>query len=126
MKKYRDEICRLGKCPNVGVCKGLCPPLVYVNGKSKSKEVLLSNLIDPEKIEFRDYKADLIALAEDNANKKESTFERMIELTDGIDSLSFYHQRKIAAVILLTLNFRKPFLEKCFKVGTTTLWKILK
>ena len=76
MTKYRDEVCRLGKCPN-HPCNGLCPPLQYVNGRSQSKEVLLSNLMATDNLEFRDYKDTLSELAEDRETRDKRRKEKL-------------------------------------------------
>lgn len=123
--KYRDDVCRLGKCKN-HPCNNLCAPLIFVNGKSKSKEVLLSNLISPEKIELRDYKEALNELAENQETRNEVTFERMRELTEGLEEIPFYQQRKIAITILLSLGFTKNIIQRICRLSTTRLWEILR
>ena len=55
----RDPICK--PCPNRKACKGLCPPLQWVNGNVARKEPLLKHSIDSMKAQ--DYKpllSDLI------------------------------------------------------------------
>lgn len=79
MKKYRDDVCRLGKCVN-HPCKGLCAPLIFVNGKAKSKEILVSNLVDPEKIEYQNYNEVISELAEDHLHREEHLKEKMLEI----------------------------------------------
>lgn len=77
MKKYRDDVCKIGKCVNVEICQGLCPPLLYVNGKSKSKELLLSNLVGADKIEYQDYNEKISELAEDREIKAHQRQEKL-------------------------------------------------
>jgi len=100
--------------------------LIFVNGKSKSKEVLLSNLISPEKLELRDYKEALNELAENQETRNEVTFERMRELTEGLEEIPFYQQRKIAITILLSLGFTKNIIQRICRLSTTRLWEILR
>ena len=55
----RDPICK--PCPNRKACKGLCPPLQWVNGNVARKEPLLKYSIDA--VKAQDYKpllSDLI------------------------------------------------------------------
>ena len=97
--KYRDDVCRLGKCKN-HPCNNLCAPLIFVNGKSKSKEVLLSNLVSSDNLEFRDYKETLAELAEDRAVR---------------DS----HRREKLAAILSAPNTREKFIKLALMAGFT-------
>jgi putative NADPH-quinone reductase len=126
VKKYRDDVCRIGKCVNQDTCVGLCPALKYVNGKSQSKEVLLSNLINPDNKEFRDYKEAINELAENRSIKYESIFERMTELTDNMESISFYSRRKIAIVILLSLGFIKNDIAGFFHISLRQIFRLTK
>jgi hypothetical protein len=129
LKKFKDDICKIGKCVNVDVCLGLCPCLKYVNGKSKSKEPLLSDIIKNNDISAdRDYNAELSELADDHQNKMESMFERMTELVEGMKNkiIPFYEKRKIAAVVLVTIGFTKKDVEDILKVSSWNLWRILK
>ncbi len=125
--KYRDDICRLTNCVNLKVCQGLCGFLKdVVNNQSSAKEVLLSNLISPEKLELRDYKEAMNELAENQETRNEVTFERMRELTEGLEEIPFYQQRKIAITILLSLGFTKNIIQRICRLSTTRLWEILR
>lgn len=48
----KDPICK--PCPNRKSCKGLCPPLQWVNGNVERREPLLKYSLD--KVKARDYK----------------------------------------------------------------------
>jgi hypothetical protein len=54
--------------------------MIFVNGNSKSKEILVSNLIDPEKIEYVNANEVISELAEDQQIKDERRHEKMIEI----------------------------------------------
>ena len=97
MKKYRDEICRIGKCVNVDICKGLCPCLKFINGKSKSKEVLLSNLTESENLEYRDYKADIAERAEDIEERELRRKEKLQQILDEPNSPKKYYELALLA-----------------------------
>lgn len=127
LKIYRDDICKIGKCVN-HPCKGLCPLLKYTNGNSQSKEVLLSNLINPENQEFRDYKQVINELAEDKVNKLEPCFERMVELVEGIkdNNVPINCKRKTAITILLVVGYKLIDIEHMFNISHSQLWRYTK
>jgi len=77
-------------------------------------------------MEFRDYKEDLNELAENQETRNEVTFERMRELTEGLEEIPFYQQRKIAITILLSLGFTKNIIQRICRLSTTRLWEILR
>lgn len=80
MKKYRDEICRLGQCANIEICKELCPPLRWINGKAKTKEILLSNVRKTKTLEYKNYNESLAELAEHTQNVRLQRQEKIIEI----------------------------------------------
>lgn len=103
-------MCRLGKCKN-HPCEHLCAPLVYVNGRSQSKEVLLSNLMATDNLEFRDYKDTLSELAEDRENRdlrRKEKLEQMLgepntrEKFIKIALMAGYTQNEISIFFKLT------------------------
>lgn len=99
--KYRDDICRLTNCVNLKVCLGLCGFMKdVVNNQSSAKEVLLSNLVSSDNLEFRDYKETLAELAEDRAVR---------------DS----HRREKLAAILSAPNTREKFIKLALMAGFT-------
>jgi len=127
LTKYRDDVCKIGKCVNVGVCLGLCPLVQDVDGTGKSKEPLLNDIVKNTDISAdRDYNAELSGLASDRENRMESDFDRMCELVAESQKLPFYHKRKIAITILLTLGFLKIDIEGFFKLSHVQLWRIRK
>jgi hypothetical protein len=73
VKKIDDELCQ--GCPNNDkeepACKGLCPPMTWINGNVASKEVLLTD-INTREMEYRDYKDDLIEMIEHRQNRIDS------------------------------------------------------
>lgn len=97
MKKYRDDICRIGKCVNVGVCLGLCPLVKHTDGKSKSKEVLLSSLTESDNLEYRDYKADIAERAEDIEERELRQKEKLQLISDEPNSPKKFYELALLA-----------------------------
>jgi len=85
-----DEICK--DCINHKVCKGFCPPLIWINGRQETKELLPDKpiSINPEQIEYNDKIHELMV-------DKETTDMERLEL---IRSLKDYRIRIIAAGVL--------------------------
>jgi DNA-directed RNA polymerase specialized sigma subunit len=112
MKKYRDDVCRLTKCINIDVCKGLCGFLKdVINGNSQSKEILLSNLTNKENLEYKDYNAELSERSEDIAIKAQRRQEKLflilskpntIEKFMQLAKLAGFEQKEIAKHCKLT------------------------
>ena len=129
MTKYRDDVCKILKCVNVDVCRGLCPLVKDVNGKGKSKEPFINDIYKSTDISSdRDYNASLAELSSDQSNRMESIFERMTELIEGMQNkiIPFYEKRKIAAIVLVTIGFTKKDVEDILKISSWNLWRILK
>jgi hypothetical protein len=91
-KPPQDDICLA--CPNHkdNHCKGLCPPLQWINGRSETKELIPDNPIS-RGIEQRDYNQ---ALYEMIVDKQATDIDRL----DTIRSINDYRLRAIAACIL--------------------------
>jgi hypothetical protein len=65
-----DEPLCIG-CPNnkkKRTCKGLCPPMAWINGNAPTKEVLLSDM-QIKQLEYKDYNQDLAELIEDRQSR---------------------------------------------------------
>lgn len=120
MKKYRDDVCRLGKCVNLEVCLGLCPALKYVNGKSQSKEVLLSNLINPENQEFRDYKETLSELAEDRETRNQKRLEKLEQI------LTEPNTRNKLILFAFLAGYSQVDIADYFNLSTVRIFQIIK
>lgn len=120
MKKYRDDVCRIGNCGNVEVCLELCPLLKYANGKSKSKEVLMSNLIEPEKIEYKDYKETLSELAEDREIREEQRKEKLLCLINSP------HDRDNLIKFAIVAGYDPKELSKYYSLSLQQIYKIIK
>lgn len=117
--KYRDDVCRLGKCRN-HPCNNLCAPLIFVNGKSKSKEVLLSNLISSDNLEFRDYKETLAELAEDRAVRDSQRREKLAAI------LSAPNTREKFIKLALMAGFTQKEVSIFFKLTPGRICQIIK
>ena len=120
MKKYRDDVCRIGQCVNVEVCKGLCPALKYVNGKSKSKEILLSNLINTDNLEYKDYKTELSELAQDREIKEQTRIEKLELL------LAEPNTRDKFIKLALLAGFKVPEIAVHCRVHRSRIYQIIK
>ena len=117
--KYRDDVCRLGKCKN-HPCNHLCAPLIFVNGKSKSKEVLLSNLVSSDNLEFRDYKETLAELAEDRAVRDSQRREKLAAI------LSAPNTREKFIKLALMAGFTQKEVSIFFKLTPGRICQIIK
>ncbi len=126
MKNINKPIC--SRCVNNEICLGDCEPVKWINGNAKSKEVLLSNLVNTQNIEYKDYKETLSELSDDKENRLEGDFERVRELVEGMrDSTpSFYHKRKIAIIALLLLGYTKKDISIFFKIDYSLVYRIIK
>jgi hypothetical protein len=92
-KPPQDDICLT--CPNYkdDHCRGLCPPLQWINGRQETKEIIPSKPIIVQGIELIDYNTALHEMIED----KQATD---IDKLDSIRSIKEYKLRMIAACIL--------------------------
>ncbi|MFA5340568.1 MAG: hypothetical protein WC332_02210 [Clostridia bacterium] len=111
MTKYRDDVCRLGKCKN-HPCGHLCAPLIFIDGNIKSKEVLLSNfLTSPQNLAYKNYNETIAELSEyveirekrrteklESILSEPNTREKLIKLA----LLAHYSQQEIAKYFRLT------------------------
>jgi endonuclease III-like uncharacterized protein len=104
-KKIDDELCK--DCPNnqqgkkkKAVCKGLCPPMRWINGNTQTKEVLMSSIRSQE-LEFKDYNKDLAELIEDRQWKLDK-------------SLSLEDTKQRAIAILLMAGFKQNQIKTLF------------
>ena len=90
IKKIDDELCQ--GCPNNNkkqpTCKGLCPPMRFINGNVQSREVLLTD-INTKEMEYRDYKDDLIEMIEN----RQARVNRAIDIPE-------VRQRAISILLL--------------------------
>jgi hypothetical protein len=88
---YDDEICP--DCANVNVCRTPCRPITWINGKTASKEPLLSDLSDTIYYE-RDYKDVLAEMIDNEQEKERRSFESILNEKDirlkAIHSMLFF------------------------------------
>lgn len=133
MKKYRDEICKIGGCPNPDVCLGLCPFLKYIDGKCKAKEVLMSNLLNSDNIDHKNANEVLVELSEDreirqgtNHTRAMQKLEQIKKLVSEADSLPFYSKRKFAIHALVLLGFLEIDIAGFFNLSRVQIWRLRK
>jgi hypothetical protein len=125
--KYRDEICKKIKCLNHPCQKG-CPWISYVNGKTESKEALLSNITLNDNCEYKDYNKELATLSEDRENRLESEYERIKELIEAMrkGKPSFYHKRKMAIMVMLVAGICKKDIADIIQLDISNIYKAIK
>jgi DNA-directed RNA polymerase specialized sigma24 family protein len=93
-KPPEDEICQ--DCVNHKICKGFCPPLIWINGRQETKELIPDKpiSINPEQTEYNDKIHELMV-------DKETTDMERLEL---IRSLSDSRIKIIASSILVGVS----------------------
>ena len=98
-KSHYDDIC--AGCPNKPDkhCKGLCPPLKWINGRAETIEVIPDTPIQHgiEQVDYNQYIYELIASAQSTDADK----------IDTIRSIADYRTRAIAACILAYIPQQK-------------------
>lgn len=96
-KPPQDEICLL--CPNYkdDYCKGLCPPLQWINGRAETKELIPDHPIEITNPNLTDYNSAIHELIKD----KET---RDIERLELIRNIENYKLKGIAACILVEMT----------------------
>lgn len=92
-----DEIC-IG-CVNHKVCLGFCPPLIWIDGRGETKELIPGKpiSINPEQVEYTE------KLYEMMIDKETTDMERL----EAIRSLSDYRIKVIAAGMLVNVPQEK-------------------
>ena len=90
-KSPDDDLCK--PCPNYkdDYCKGLCPPMQWINGRSETKELIPAKPIESTQVEYTD------KLYEYMTNKETTDLERL----ELIRSLSDYRIRIISASVMV-------------------------
>lgn len=83
-KTADDPLC--ATCPNKSIhykdagkektmpCRGLCPPMQWINGNTPTKEVLLTDL-NTGGMEYKDYKSELSDLLDDRRSRVNNTID---------------------------------------------------
>lgn len=96
-KPPSDEIC--ADCINHKSCLGFCPPLLWIDGRGETKELIPDKpiSINPEQVEYTD------KLHEMMVNKETTDIERL-ELIRGLKD---YRLRVIAAGVLVNVPQEK-------------------
>ena len=91
-KPPKDELCQ--PCPNFKICKGLCPPMCWINGRAETKELIPSQPIISHGIELQDYNESLAEMITDQQ-------ARDIDRLETIRSIKDLRIRLIAAGVLV-------------------------
>lgn len=85
---YRqDDICE--HCHNADTCNQLCPPLLWINGRSPQTEIPESELPNPYRIEYKDYKASLNELLDDKREDDSVNIEFIREIPNKPPDIHF-------------------------------------
>ena len=91
-KQPKDEICK--QCINIRNCKGLCPLIISINGRSETKEIIPAQpIISRQGYEQQDYNQALYEMIADQQ-------ARDVDRLDTIRGIKDYRIRAIAACIL--------------------------
>ena len=92
-KSPDDDLCK--PCPNYkdDHCKGLCPPMQWINGRSETKEIIPDTPISSHGVEQIDYNE---AIYEMIADKRATDTDRL----ETIRTIANYKLRAIAACTL--------------------------
>lgn len=93
-------------------CRGLCPPMQWIDGNTSSKETLMTD-INAKNLEYRDYKDDLIEMME----------HRQARIKDAIDISSVKHR---AIAILLLADFTQKDISTLFRMSYRQINRISK
>ena len=120
MTKYRDDVCKFGKCVNVKVCLGLCPLVKYTDGNSKSKEVLLSTLTETENLEYKNYNDEISERAEDHTQKEQRRREKLDRI------LSEPNTRDKFIKLALLAGFNQSEIAVHFRLHRSRICQIVK
>jgi len=94
--------------------------LIFINGNSKSKEVLLSNLVSSDNLEFRDYKETLAELAEDLAVRDSQRREKLAAILSGPNT------REKFIKLALMAGFTQKEVSIFFKLTPGRICQIIK
>ncbi len=95
MTKFRDDICKIGKCPN-HPCKGLCPLLIYTKegDRNSTRELLSAEIFTNDNIPTgKDYNTELAERIEDYNVR-----------VDNIKNIPDTRSRAIAAMLSVNIN----------------------
>jgi L-lysine 2,3-aminomutase len=120
LTKYRDDVCKVGECVNVKVCKGLCPLLKGVNGRSCTKEKLLSEVSSIEVMPYKDYKDVISEYAEDYERKQEKRHDHIISILQEENS-----RNKLVKFAAL-MGYPKEEIADFFCVSVQQVYRIIK
>jgi hypothetical protein len=114
--KLRDDICL--KCCNRKSCRGLCPPLQWVNGRVEGKERLLSDIIgSSQDLIYQDYKEVISELADDREEREKWKLGKISDILE----ISDFMPRAIAA--LLFFEIPKNNICKLLKISRTHFYR---
>jgi DNA-directed RNA polymerase specialized sigma24 family protein len=114
-ESINDEVCS-GCINQKNSCKGLCNPLIWVNGVEGTKEVLLSDLKNQQYL-TKDYKEVISELAED------IEFDR-IEI-EQVFNIENPRQRAIA-ILLCIGKFNKADIAKFMNLSVSQIYRLSK
>jgi hypothetical protein len=105
----KDELCK--KCVNIKVCKGSCPVLLFIDGRSETRELILNNPDQIEKCSSTDYKEVISNLMEKRA-------ENHINEIRDIEDLNI---RAMACMIWADISISE--ISKIIKIHRSSCYK---
>ena len=104
-----DELCQ--GCINIKVCKGLCPVMKFIDGRSETRELILDHPHQLENCDSRDYKEVICSLMD----KRQ---ENHIEDIRAINDLNI---RAIACMIWADISINE--ISKIIKMHRVSCYK---
>ena len=125
MIKLKYQIIKLPElfcadCVNKKICKPpYCPPVTYINGRTASKEALVSDIMDESNPrEYRDYNEVISELIEDKRIKGKSDLERIFQIKSKI-------KRAIAILIKVGL-FSIADVSRLMNLSDRQIYRLIK
>jgi hypothetical protein len=98
-------------------CRGLCNPLLWINGQQETQEILISDLHDINAKEYKDYKDIINELAED-IELKRADIKRIFDIEDD--------RNKIVALSIYVLKLTKREVAKAMHLSKRQISRIMK
>jgi hypothetical protein len=105
----KDELCK--HCINIKVCKGSCPVLSFIDGRSETRELILNNPEQIEQYSNKDYKEVINGLMERRA-------ENHIDAIRDIQDLNI---RAMACMIWADISINQ--ISKIIKIHRSSCYK---
>lgn len=107
--KPTDELCQ--NCVNIKVCKGLCPVMMFIDGRAETRELILDHPNQLENCETRDYKEVICSLMD----------KRQANHIEDIRAISDLNIRAMACMIWADISINE--ISKIIKIHRVSCYK---